>query len=124
MASKKGEVEKLEVKPTVKDFFISYTKADLAWAEWIAWQLEKAGYAVEIQAWDSEFGENFIKWMNEASKNCERTIAVLSRAYLAGRFSEDEWTSAFYSKKLLPVRIEDFEVEGLLAHRIYRLGWT
>ena len=27
-----------------KDFFISYNKADKAWAEWIAWELEEAGY--------------------------------------------------------------------------------
>ena len=103
----------------MKDFFISYTLSDHAWAEWIAWQLEDAGYAVEIQAWDSQFGANFIKWMNEASKNSERTIAVLSKAYLAGRFSEDEWTSAFYKNKLLPVRIEDFEVGGLLGPIAY-----
>ena len=51
----------------MKDFFVSYTLSDHAWAEWIAWQLEVAGYAVEIQAWDSQFGGNFIKWMNEAS---------------------------------------------------------
>jgi hypothetical protein len=28
----------------VPDFFISYTSADRAWAEWIAWQLEAEGY--------------------------------------------------------------------------------
>jgi hypothetical protein len=27
-----------------RDFLISYTSADRAWAEWIAWQLEVAGY--------------------------------------------------------------------------------
>jgi hypothetical protein len=26
------------------DFFISYTGADRAWAEWVAWQLIDAGY--------------------------------------------------------------------------------
>ena len=99
----------------MKDFFISYNKSDLKWAEWIAWHLEEDGYGVEIQAWDSQFGENFIDWMDKASKNCERTIAVLSRAYFTGRFSKDEWTAAFYKSKLLPVRIQDFEIEGLLG---------
>jgi TIR domain len=33
-----------------KDFFISYNKADLQWAEWIAWTLEESGYIVVIQA--------------------------------------------------------------------------
>jgi hypothetical protein len=28
----------------MKDFFISYNKTDRQWAEWIAWQLEGAGY--------------------------------------------------------------------------------
>jgi hypothetical protein len=32
------------------DFFISYTGVDRAWAEWIAWQLEAAGYTVVLQA--------------------------------------------------------------------------
>jgi hypothetical protein len=103
----------------VKDFFISYNNADKKWAEWIAWQLEEAGYSVEIQAWDSQFGENFIKWMNEASKNCRRTMAILSKAYFTGRFSEDEWTAAFYKNRLLPVRIEDIEIGGLLGPIAY-----
>ena len=30
----------------MKDFFISYNQADRAWAEWIAWILEEAGYTV------------------------------------------------------------------------------
>ena len=28
------------------DFYVSYTSADRAWAEWIARQLEQAGYQV------------------------------------------------------------------------------
>ena len=42
------------------DFFISYTKADLPWAEWIAWQLEAAGYTTLLQAWDFRPGSNFV----------------------------------------------------------------
>jgi hypothetical protein len=33
-----------------KDFFISYNKADLPWAEWIAWQLEEVRYPAILQA--------------------------------------------------------------------------
>ena len=33
-----------------KDFFVSYSGADRAWAEWIAWVLEEAGYTVVLQA--------------------------------------------------------------------------
>jgi hypothetical protein len=39
--------------PTSKrDFFISFNKADRAWATWIAWVLEEAGYSVFFQDWD------------------------------------------------------------------------
>lgn len=34
------------------DFFISYTKADKEWAEWIGWVLEAARFKVVLQAWD------------------------------------------------------------------------
>lgn len=38
------------------DFFVSYNKADKAWAEWIAWQFEEAEYTTIIQAWDFAAG--------------------------------------------------------------------
>ena len=36
----------------LNDFFVSYTAADQAWAEWIADQLEAAGHTTVLQAWD------------------------------------------------------------------------
>ena len=36
----------------MKNFFISYNKADRQWAEWIAWLLEEQGPLTVIQAWD------------------------------------------------------------------------
>jgi hypothetical protein len=36
--------------------FVSYTGADQAWAEWIAWQLEQAGHQAVVQAWDFSAG--------------------------------------------------------------------
>jgi hypothetical protein len=46
----------------MKDFFVSYNRADRDWAEWIAWQLEEAGYSVVIQDWDFRPGENLFFW--------------------------------------------------------------
>jgi TIR domain len=46
-----------------RDFFISYTNSDRGWAEWIAWQLDEAGYAVTLQAWDFHAGSNFAGWL-------------------------------------------------------------
>jgi hypothetical protein len=51
----------------VKDFFISYNSADLAWAEWIAWQLEAAGFTTIVQAWDFRPGSNFVVEMQKAA---------------------------------------------------------
>jgi len=38
------------------DFFVSYSAADSAWAEWIAWQLESEGHRVLVQVWDFVLG--------------------------------------------------------------------
>lgn len=39
--------------PGQVDFFISYTAADRAWAEWIAWQLEGGRHTTVLQTWDT-----------------------------------------------------------------------
>src|SRR5215813_1440987 len=109
----------------VTDFFISYTQVDRLWAEWIAWQLEAAGYTTKIQAWDFRPGSNFVLDMQHAATTSERTIAVLSPAYLQSGFTAAEWASAFASDPtgtqglLLPVRIRDCELRGLLRPIVY-----
>jgi tetratricopeptide (TPR) repeat protein len=103
----------------VKDFFISYTSSDAKWAEWIAWQLEAAGYEVVVQLWDFHPGNDFIAEMERASREAGQTLAVLSPRYFESRFTEAEWTAAFKKGNLLPVRVVDFDVEGLLSVRAY-----
>lgn len=109
----------------MKDFFISYNKADHAWAEWIAWQLEDAGYTTIIQAWDFRPSSNFVSEMNRAASEAERTIAVLSPEYLRATYPESEWAAAFAKDPtgekgfLLPVRVEECELRGLLSQIIY-----
>jgi TIR domain len=76
------------------DFFISYTKADLAWAEWIAWQLEESGLQTILQTWDFHAGCNFILEMDSAAKQAQRTIAVLSTSYVSAAYTHPEWASA------------------------------
>jgi tetratricopeptide (TPR) repeat protein len=109
----------------VKDFFISYTKVDQDWAEWIAWQLEEAGYSVIIQAWDFLAGDNFILDMQCAASEAKCTITVLSPDYLASRFAAPEWAAAFAQDPtgdkgiLLPVRVRDCILTGLFPQIIY-----
>ena len=109
----------------VTDFFISYTQVDRPWAEWIAWQLEAAGYTIVHQAWDFRPGDNFVLNMQQAAAKSERTIAVLSSAYLQSGFTAAEWAAAFARDPtgtqglLLPVRIHDCELRGLLPQIVY-----
>jgi hypothetical protein len=107
-----------------RDFSISYTSPDLTWAEWVAWQLEDEGWTTVLQAWDFSPGENFIARMRDALEQADRTIALLSPAYLASPYGTDEWTGAFLHDKerkgrLLPVRVEACELPRLLATRVY-----
>ena len=108
-----------------RDFFISYTSADRAWAEWIAWQIEEAGYQVKIQAWDFSPGGNFVVEMQEATIECERTIAVFSSNYFLSEFGAAKWAAPFRldptgkNEKLIPVRIEDCQPPGLLGSLTY-----
>lgn len=107
------------------DFFISYNRADRPWAEWIAWQLEEAGSSASIQAWDFRPGGNFVLEMQAASAGSMRTIAVLSPDYLAAHFTHPEWAAAFSGdpqgadRKLIPVRVRDCALTGLLSQIIY-----
>ena len=112
-----------------KDFFISYTGADRSWAEWMAWQLEQANYSVMLQAWDFRPGGNFVLEMDQASKMCDRTIAVLSANYFKSKYTPSEWAAAFrqdpLSRRLLllPVRVRDCNIEGLPgSDRLHRPG--
>jgi tetratricopeptide (TPR) repeat protein len=105
-------------------FFMSYTAADLAWAEWIAWQLEAAGHRVILQAWDFRPGENFIVNMRRALDSSDRTLAVVSAAYLKSVYGSDEWTAAFIHDRpgetnVLAVRIEEVPLPRLLRPWIY-----
>jgi hypothetical protein len=110
-----------ELEPPQKDFFVSYTKADKKWAEWIAWQLEHAGYTCVLQKWDFLPGGNFVLDMQNAATRTRRTIAVLSPAYLSALYTQAEWAAAFTQDptsedgKLLPIRVQECRPPGILA---------
>jgi len=106
-------------------FFISYTKRDESWAEWIAFVLDEAGYGVTIQAWDFCPGSDFVVEMHKALTECEHVVAVLSSAYLESGFATSEWAAAMgddpvgAKRRLIPVRVEDVVPPGLLRNRVY-----
>jgi hypothetical protein len=108
-----------------RDFFISYNAHDTVWAEWMAWHLEDAGYTTIVQCWDFLPGANFVLEMDTALKRAQQTLLVLSSHYLQARFPMPEWASIFSEdptgefKKLIPVRVEDVSLSGLLRSIIY-----
>jgi hypothetical protein len=81
-----------------------------------------AGYSVLVRAWDMIPGSNWVNVMNQATRFAERTIVVLSTSYLEhSEFGIAEWSAAFHrdpiglARRLIPVRVEDCAVDGLLA---------
>ncbi|WP_431935677.1 FxSxx-COOH system tetratricopeptide repeat protein [Micromonospora sp. RP3T] len=92
--------------------FISYAGPDRAWSEWVAWQLEQAGYSVELDLWDWAAGDNAVVRMNQALERADRMVALFSQAYFEHqRFTTDEWTGIMSGRdrhgRLIPLRLED-----------------
>jgi tetratricopeptide (TPR) repeat protein len=108
-----------------RDFFVSYTQADRAWAEWLAWELEAAGYTTLLQVWDMPAGTAFVHAMDQAVQRTRHTLLVLSPAYLRSAMAEAEWRPGFVAdpsgqaRRLLPVRVEECRPAGLLADRVW-----
>jgi hypothetical protein len=109
-----------------KDFFISYTQADLFWAKWISELLEDQGYLTIYQHRDfpesltaTQRDPNFIAKMHAALQNSRCTLALLSPGYLVSRFCQDEWTAAFGMQTLQPIRVQDCIISGLFAPLAY-----
>src|SRR5690349_10099309 len=103
--------------------FVSHASRDRAWAEWVSWQLEHAGWDidVELDCWDWQAGDNFLTKMNIALAGCDRMLALFSQAYFEpARWTGDEWTAAFHLAKdrpgfLVPVRLDDAPAPPLLG---------
>jgi hypothetical protein len=95
------------------DFFISYTEADRAWAEWIAWALEEDEHHILVRAWDSGPGSDRVRDLRAGTRDATRTIAVLSSDYLNSVYGGAEWRAAWagdpegVGRKLLTVRVAD-----------------
>jgi len=111
--------------PEASDFFVSYNRHDKEWAEWIAWELERAGYSSIIQAWDFRPGSNFVIEMQIGLSSADRTILVLSANYLKSEFTAPEWAAVFSQdpqglrRKLVPVRVAECAPIGLLTSIVY-----
>ncbi|MCM3921057.1 toll/interleukin-1 receptor domain-containing protein [Frankia sp. AiPs1] len=104
-----------------RDFFVSYTQVDRAWAEWVAWELEAAGFTVTVQAWDMLAGDHWLAKVDDAVRGSAHTLAVVSADYLDSDWARAELLAALRGdplsrgRTLLPVRIADVRDRGLLG---------
>src|SRR4051794_35929254 len=102
------------------DFFISHAGRDTAWAEWLAWQLQQAGYGVELDVWDWAPGEDFVARMAAALERADRLLAVCTEAYFASALGGAELRAAFVGQakaegRIVPVLIEPVTLPALYA---------
>ncbi|OHV50352.1 TIR domain-containing protein [Pseudofrankia sp. BMG5.36] len=102
------------------DFFVTYAAGDVIWAEWIAWQLEDAGYRVLLEAWDGVPGTYQAAVADQGIAHAARVIALVSPAYLrpgphhqarSAALSRDQDSPA---STLLPIQVEPCDPVGLL----------
>jgi len=113
-----------------RDFFISHSSADERWAEWIATQLERAGYLVELDVWEWEPGSNFIRAMEQALRRADRVISLYSPSYFTRPYSQAEHQAAAataireQSSRVIPVQIADCDIPELYQNivRINLIG--
>lgn len=107
------------------DFFVSYVSEDRRWAEWIAWQLEEAGYGVFVSRWDFVPGTNFTTVIENAIGRAGRVVIVLTSAYLVSEHAKLEWQMALRMdpsnmlRRVLPVLVEPCKPTGLFATLVY-----
>ncbi|ADB76078.1 tetratricopeptide repeat protein [Geodermatophilus obscurus] len=102
------------------DCFVSYTLADRAWGEWLAWQLREAGYTVFLDPWDITPGVDLIdsfRGVTEAAdvvlvvlSDVDPELAVFSRAELSARALRVGGLGA-----ILPVRVSGDNPSGIFA---------
>jgi len=104
-------------------FFISYASVDRAWATWIARQLRKANWRVELDVvWSP--GADFVDRMAAALTEADKVVAIFSAAYFTHPFSRREWQAAFarnaqHEGRLVPVLVERCEIPELYATLVY-----
>ncbi|WP_448620824.1 FxSxx-COOH system tetratricopeptide repeat protein [Geodermatophilus sp. URMC 65] len=102
------------------DFFISHAGRDTGWAEWLAWQLQQAGYTVELDVWDWAPGEDFVTRMAAALQRADRLLAVCTEAYFSSTFGRAELRAAFARHgvaegRIVPVIVEPVRLPPLYA---------
>uniref|UniRef100_UPI000832CFD9 FxSxx-COOH system tetratricopeptide repeat protein n=1 Tax=Herbidospora mongoliensis TaxID=688067 RepID=UPI000832CFD9 len=101
-----------------RDFFIHHADSDVAWAEWIASELENAGYGVILTAWDIRPGHNRFDEMDKALSTSRHTLLVLPVDHdseVAARTAAHYQGLQGKERALIPIRVGDRDVPPSIA---------
>ena len=107
----------------LRDFFISFNGADLAYAEAIDTALREAGFSTFFHPNDLPDGGNIIIWMDEALMNSAQTLALFSPDYTKDKaaYSKIERYSSLWQdpgsdeRKLIPILLRETTFTPLIA---------
>ncbi|NRQ38613.1 TIR domain-containing protein [Nonomuraea sp. NN258] len=101
------------------DFFISHADADVQWAEWLAFELESAGYGVILKAWDFRPGDDLLDKIDEALSTSRHTLHILSAendAEVAARTAAARYQGLQGKERaLIPVRVNEANVSAAIG---------
>lgn len=76
----------------LQEFYISFTKTDKLWADWITWQLKTVDILAKISSpLDSQEGKNFALKIPEILQQFGHILAILSPDYLYALDEELDW---------------------------------
>ncbi|MFJ6984697.1 MULTISPECIES: FxSxx-COOH system tetratricopeptide repeat protein [unclassified Streptomyces] len=107
--------------PQHAEVFVSHAGADLAWAEWTAWQVEESGRTVELGLWDWPAGANAVLRHSEAVGRAACLLVLLSAFCGApGDEATATWTAALARAdggegRLVPVLLEPLAPDAVPA---------
>lgn len=101
------------------DIFVSYTKPDRQWAEWIGQRLQELGHTPHLHDWEPV--TDIAAWMEARIEKADFMLCVVSQEYLGAAFSAWERRAAHWALTLgredflRVVAIEDCRYPVLLA---------
>ena len=114
------------------NFFISYSKNDYKYAQWVENAFNEAGYTTLILNCDDiNIGE-----IDNALKNSTQFVAILSEEYISSKECEIAWKGAFQKATeeektrkdndntpilplFIPIKVSDVVLKGILAQLVY-----
>lgn len=112
--------------PWYRDFFLSYSTKDEAFARFVDDVLRQAGYGVFAQFRDIPAGANFVREMQKGLAQSERVVALLSPRYVASDHCQAEWSAAYADdpsgekRKLVPLLIAPADLAPLARQIVYK----